>query len=197
MTDILFDKLQPLLSDLGIVWQTALMILSAILGLVLLLRGRKLYWFFIGLVGFIAGLYVGFTFVTAGGWLRWVLILGLGIGFTLLARLAQKAMAVVAGAIVLAGIGYMLPPIGWPIEVRYITVAVMGLIGAVIGLKLFEWALIIASALLGASLLNGALPWITNLAGLTPLSVPVRWLVLAGLVVAGIVIQALGLPKKR
>jgi hypothetical protein len=197
MPDIIFTLLQPLLAELSAVWQVALTILTAILGLVLLLRGRKLYWFFIGLVGFIVGVIIGSTVVTAGGWLRWLLIIGMGVGFALLARSAQKIMAVIAGALVLGFIGYMLPPVSWSIAARYVAAVILGLIGAVIGLKLFDWALIIGSALLGASLLNGALPLMTNLAGLTPLSVPIQWLVLAGLVVVGIVFQALSLPKKR
>jgi hypothetical protein len=197
MPDIIFTLLQPFLAELAGVWQVVLTILTAILGLVLLLRGRKLYWFFIGLVGFIVGVFIGFTFVTAGGWLRWALIIGLGVGFALLARLAQKIMAVVTGALVLAGIGYMLPPVSWPVAARYIVTAILGFIGAIIGLKLFDWALIIASALLGASLLNGALPMVTKLAGLTTLSVPIQWLILAGLVVVGIFFQAMSLPKKR
>jgi hypothetical protein len=196
MPDILYTLLQPYLARLAAVWQVILTILTGILGLVLLLRGRKLYWFFVGLVGFIVGVYIGFTFVTAGGWLRWVLIIGIGIGFTLLARLAQKVMAVITGALVLAGIGYMLPPVSWPMAVRYVAVAVMGLIGAIIGLKLFDWALIIGSALVGASLLNGVLPFVTEVAKLPPLSVSAKWLVLAGLVVIGILFQAMSLPRK-
>ncbi|MHB1356328.1 MAG: hypothetical protein ACYCZF_10175 [Anaerolineae bacterium] len=197
MPDILFSLLQPWLDKLAGIWQVVLTFLYAILGLVLLLSGRKLYWFFIGLVGFIVGVIIGLNFVTAGGWLRWTLILGLGIGFALLARMAQQLMAVIAGALVLGFLGYMLPPVTWPIAARYVAVAILGFIGAIIGLNLFDWALIIASALLGASLINGAIPQVAGLAGLPPLTVSVQWLVLAGLVVVGIVIQALSLPKKR
>lgn len=197
MPDILFSLLQPWLDKLASVWQIVLTFLYAILGLVLLLRGRKLYWFFIGLVGFIVGVIIGLNLVSAGGWLRWLLIIGLGIGFAMLARIAQKLMAIIAGALVLGFIGYMLPPVSWPIAARYVAAVILGLIGAIIGLKLFDWALIIGSALLGAMLLNGAIPQVAKLTGLTPLSVPIQWLVLAGLVVVGILIQAMSLPKNR
>lgn len=197
MPDILFSLLQPWLDKLASVWQIVLTFLYAILGLVLLLRGRKLYWFFIGLVGFIVGVIIGLNLVSAGGWLRWLLIIGLGIGFAMLARIAQKLMAVIAGALVLGFIGYMLPPVSWPIAARYVAAVILGLIGAIIGLKLFDWALIIGSALLGAMLLNGAIPQVAGLAGLPPLTVSIQWLILAGLVVVGILFQAMSLPKKR
>lgn len=197
MPDILFSLLQPWLDKLASVWQIVLTFLYAILGLVLLLRGRKLYWFFIGLVGFIVGVIIGLNLVSAGGWLRWLLIIGLGIGFAMLARIAQKLMAVIAGALVLGFIGYMLPPVSWPIAARYVAAVILGLIGAIIGLKLFDWALIIGSALLGAMLLNGAIPQVAGLAGLPPLTVSIQWLILAGLVVVGILIQAMSLPKNR
>lgn len=197
MPDILFSLLQPWLDKLASVWQIVLTFLYAILGLVLLLRGRKLYWFFIGLVGFIVGVIIGLNLVSAGGWLRWLLIIGLGIGFAMLARIAQKLMAVIAGALVLGFIGYMLPPVSWPIAARYVAAVILGLIGAIIGLKLFDWALIIGSALLGAMLLNGAIPQVAGLAGLPPLTVSIQWLILAGLVVVGILFQAMSLPKNR
>lgn len=197
MPDILFSLLQPWLDKLASVWQIVLTFLYAILGLVLLLRGRKLYWFFIGLVGFIVGVIIGLNLVSAGGWLRWLLIIGLGIGFAMLARIAQKLMAVIAGALVLGFIGYMLPPVSWPIAARYVAAVILGLIGAIIGLKLFDWALIIGSALLGAMLLNGAIPQVAGLAGLPPLTVSIQWLILAGMVVVGILFQAMSLPKKR
>lgn len=197
MLDILYQLAQPLLDQLAAFWQVVLALLTAILGLVLLLRGRKLYWFFIAMVGFFLGLYLGFRFVEMAGWLRWLIILGMGVLFAGLARMAQKLMAVIAAALVLASIGYLLPPAGWPTAVRYLSAAILGLIGASLALRVFDWALIIGSAVLGAWLINGVLPVIADISRLPPVSGTSLTLGLAGLTVLGIVVQALSLPRRR
>ncbi|MHB9032521.1 MAG: hypothetical protein ACYC6L_05690 [Anaerolineae bacterium] len=196
MLDTIFKQLlQPLLTEWSIFKQVLVAILTLILGLALLLRGRKLYWFFIGMVGFFLGVYLGFRFVTAGGWLHWLLILGMGLLFAGLARIAQKIMVVIAAAIVLAGIGYMLPPASWPIITRYLAGAIFALLGALLALKLFNWGLIIGSAVLGAWLIDGSLPIVANVLKQPQLSINTLP-ILAGLVLIGIVIQAFGLPRK-
>ncbi|MCE5257480.1 MAG: hypothetical protein LLG44_00290 [Chloroflexi bacterium] len=196
MLEHLYELAQPLLSELTVFKQIVLSLLSAIIGLVILLRGRKTYWFFIGMVGFIIGIYLGFRFVSADGWLRWLLILGMGLLFMGLSRLAQKMMVTLAAALALFGIGYVLPPINWPDLVRYLCAVLLGLIGAYLALRVFDWALIIGSAILGAWLINGALPIIANLAKLPTLSGNTLTMVLLGLILVGIAVQAFGLPKR-
>jgi len=197
MMDILSQLLQPVLDELAAFWQVIIGLLTAAGGLVLLLSGRRIYWFFIAAVGFFLGVYLGFRFVTAGGWLHWLLILGMGVLFAALARLANKVMAIIAVALVFAAVGYLLPPPGWLVAVRIVAACILGFIGMYLAMRLFDWALIFGSAALGAWLVYNVLPIVARLAGQTAPKGGTLLLVLGGLVILGVVVQAFGLPKKR
>lgn len=197
MLQELYNLFQPLISELNALKQMALALLAGILGVFILLQGRKTYWFFIGMVGFLLGIYLGFRVVSYDGWLRWLIVLGMGLVFMGLARMAQKVMAAIAAALVLFGIGYVLPPASFPAPARYLIAILIGLFGAYLAAKVFDWALIIGSSVLGAWLINGALPIIATLAELPPLSGSTLTTTLLAVVVVGIVVQALGLPKRK
>ena len=73
-------------------------ILNAILGIGLLFAGRRLYWLFVGVIGFVAGIFLsGMIFSNSSEILRIVLALvlgsicvGLAIGLQRLPSLVQR-----------------------------------------------------------------------------------------------------------
>jgi len=190
VSNLVWHLIEPILTHLSAVSQVLLGILTAVLGLILLLRGRKLYWLLVGVVGFFAGIYLGLRFVTAGGWLHWALVLGAGIVAVILAKLAQRLMVILAAVLVFASVGYTLLPYAWPAVTRYLAAALLGLAGMFLALKLFDWALIIGSSVAGAWMLYGAMPMLARVDGTTLTlfgrSLP---LVLAGLALLGTLFQ--------
>lgn len=130
------------------------------LGLLLLFRGRKLYWLALGGAGFFLGLSVAgrlFPDTTTG------LELGLGflfgIGGAFLAVLAQR-MAINIGGFVLGGAGglwlaYLLAPVlHFPNEIWVWIVAAVGAVaGVYLASALFDVAVLTLTTLIGAALI--------------------------------------------
>jgi len=128
-------------------------------GLFLLLGGRKFFWFFVGVIGFITG----FTFadqiltinspaitVAAG------IILGI-IGI-FIAIFMQSFAIFVAGFLAGSYIAYMvITSFGLiPEGVFWFTLIVGGIAGAVLLFFLFDWVLIALSSIVGALLITEA-----------------------------------------
>ena len=132
------------------------------LGLMLLFFGRKLFWVFVGVFGFLAGVQIAGRFAQGQSELVLLLIaLGLGAIGALLAIVLQRIAVAVAGWI--AG-GYLAlrfaAIMGWQAESTLWIVFIIGaVIAAIIVSLLFDWALIVLSALTGAILVSDALPW--------------------------------------
>ena len=160
-----------------------------VLGTVLLAFGRSVFWFFVGVVGFLAGFNLGTQVLT--GQPEWVIVAAaivVGIVGAILAVVLQRFAAGLAGFF--AG-GYLLVTllsmVGWEVgQLAWLPFLVGGVIGAVLSLFLFDWALIGLSALTGASLVVQALQ----------LSPAVQVLVYLGLFVAGVLIQASMLRRR-
>lgn len=160
-------------------------IVSAVVGLLLLLLGRRLFWLALGTAGFLTGFLLVSSYMPAGPEaLRWVLAVVGGIAGALLAVFVQRLAVAVAGFL-LGGYGALLlaqamsfDPGSWWIVVY----ALGGLVAALVAALLFESALIAISAILGAAMLVHA--W--------PLPSPVQlWLFLV-LLLAGVAIQSRG-----
>jgi hypothetical protein len=166
---------------------------SALLGLVagalLLIAGRRLFWLFVGLVGFFVGL--RFAPIVLSGqpeWMQWLVAALFGLAGMFLAIVLQRAAVAIAGFLVggffvadLFGIDFSQPELA-----ELLIFVVSGIVVAVLALWLFEGALIVLSSLMGAGLIVDALdvsPEISNLA-------------LLGLTVLGIAIQA-GITARR
>ena len=133
---------------------------AVILGFVILTLGRKLFWLFVGTVGFVSGLHIAAYAVQ--GHSDWViLVTGLlaGIIGVFVAIFLQKA-AVIAGGF-LAG-GYLVLSFinlwGWHSGpgIWFISLA-GGIIGAIVAATYFDWALIILSSLTGAIMISQSL----------------------------------------
>ncbi len=158
--------------------------IALIIGVALLLLGRKLFWLFVGAIGFVAGMQFASAYLQ-GYSENIVLIAGLvgGIIGIVLAIFVQK-VAVLAGGFI--GGGYLAMNIVQSTmgdstgRSAWIAFVVGGILGAVLVSLLFDWALILLSSFVGALL-------VVQSTGLGPNTAPIALFVLAA---AGIFVQA-------
>jgi hypothetical protein len=127
-----------------------------VVGLIVLALGRKLFWLFVGAVGFVLGIsLVGQLFSAAPLWLVLVIAFVAGVLGAVLALFVQHVAIGLAGFI---GGGYVLITVldFLGLQVSSVPVWLIFLIGGIIGLvlimALFSWTLIVLSSLTGASL---------------------------------------------
>lgn len=134
--------------------------LNIVFGLVVLTLGRKLFWLFVGFIGFAAGFHYG-----ASVWQlqSQLLVIGVaviaGIIGAVLAVFFQKIAVGLAG---FAGGGYITLNLINLLGIRLVRLEWLPyLIGGVIGMLMlffiFDWALILISSLAGASMITQAL----------------------------------------
>jgi len=153
------------------------------MGVGMLLLGRQLFWLFVAAMGLVLALdLVAPAFPGQPPWIVTLIALGAGLLGAVIAIVWQWVAVGVAGF--MAG-GYVainiLPAIrvatdGFP----WLLFLVGGIVGVVLLLALFDWALITLSSLFGATMIVQAIP-------LDPL---ISMLLFGGLVLAGIMIQA-------
>ncbi|MCB0053071.1 MAG: zinc ribbon domain-containing protein [Caldilinea sp.] len=179
------------------------------LGLLSLFLGRKLFWLFVGISGFLLGLLIGGVIGIGNGW-DWpvILLVGLllGAGAAVLSIYLQKPMASLAGFMMgglLAVVLYMLVRYGTNIATNlmfggpgpetWILFLVGGVAAAVFVWVTYEWALIVLSSL------SGALLTFIGIAPFLPFNLPgiIYLLILAGLAAVGIYVQAQMLSKTQ
>lgn len=157
-------------------------------GIALLIAGRRLYWLFVGAIGFVIGvvftsqIFAGLSDLALG-----VIALTAGVLGALLALAVQRLALPIAGF--LAG-GYILKTLFDALGLNlaaWLPFLIGGIIGAVLVAMLFDPALVVLSALLGASMLINLLS-------------AERWMnltLLAVLTAIGITIQFAGMRAKR
>ena len=156
------------------------LLVKIIIGIALLILGRKLFWLMVGGVGFLAGSFLSTLIMpNANEWVSLIFALvvgGLGI---LLAMMVQKVGISIAGFIfggmALSGIlSSVLPDLpGW------IFFVIGGILGIILTFAVFEWSLIIISAFSGAWIITDALT----------LESILNLVLLLGLFLVGVVIQ--------
>lgn len=160
-----------------------LAIITVILGLTALTSGRRLFWLFVGVIGFAVGFqYAPLLFDVQSRALLLVLALVLGIGGALLAVFFQKFAVSLAG---FAAGGYIAMHLLELFELGsgplpWLPYAIGGVIGAILMVAVFDWALIFISSLAGASMIVHAL-------SLSPFAESLLFFVLA---IFGILLQA-------
>lgn len=130
-------------------------LINVILGGALLVTGRKLFWLFVGAIGFITGMQLTSRFWNGPEGLAIVAGLVLGLVFAGLAVFLQTIAIGIAGF--LAG-GYTLSALVGMLGIQtsaanWIVYIVGGIIGVILVSYLFDWAVITLSSLAGASLL--------------------------------------------
>src|SRR5215212_11052808 len=166
-----------------------LSVISIVLGGALLIAGHRLFWLFVGAAGFIAGLQLATQFWQGPELLAIIVGLVVGVIFALLAILLQGVAIGVAGF--LAG-GYILTVLAGMIGLNqgafsWIVYLMGGIIGVLLVIFLFDWALITLSSLAGASLITQALLLPGGIGGV----------VFLALVIVGVVIQGSMLGRER
>jgi hypothetical protein len=158
-------------------------IVEALIGIVILLFGRRLFWLCVAAVGFVAGMEVAPHLVNEPSpALQLTVAIVCGLLGALLAFVLQKIAIAVLGF--LAG-GKLAGAIAAAFFVHYaqystIIFVLGGIIGAILLLTLFDWALIVVSSLIGAHLIQNAI--VLPASGSTVLFL--------GLAVIGILVQA-------
>src|SRR5437660_1730389 len=165
-------------------------ILSVLIGAVILFFGRKLFWLCVAAVGFAAGVEIAPHLVhEPSSLLALAVALVLGLIGALLALFLQKVAIAVLGF--LAG-GKLAGSIAAAFFVHYaqystVIFVIGGVVGAILLLALFDWALIVVSSLIGAHLIQSAI--VLPASGST--------IVFIGLAVLGILVQAASLRGSR
>jgi hypothetical protein len=165
-------------------------IVGALIGIVILFFGRKLFWLCVAAIGFAAGVEIAPHLVhEPSPLLALTVALFLGLIGALLALFLQKIAVAVLGFLAGGKLAGALAAAFFVQYAQYSTVifVVGGLIGAILLLVLFDWALIVVSSLIGAHLIQSAI--VLPPSGST--------IVFIGLVVLGILVQAASLRRSQ
>jgi hypothetical protein len=135
-------------------------IIGAVIGVIILFFGRRLFWLCVAAIGFAAGFELAPHLLHEPTPLL-ALSIALVLGFigALLATFLQKLAIAVAGFL---GGGKLAVAIASTFFVQYdqyylLTFLIGGVIGALLLLMLFDWALIFLSAAVGAHLIQTAI----------------------------------------
>ena len=157
---------------------------NILIGAALLLFGRTLFWLFVGGIGFL----VGFSLAVQAlpGQPQWVVLLvALAVGLVaailsiFLERLVVAIAGFFAGGYFLSTLAVAVLPNNQP-TVAWIAFVVGGLVGALLTVAVLDPALILLSALAGA----------TAISQNVPLSPSARGILFIVLLICGIIIQA-------
>ena len=161
-------------------------------GVVLLLFGRRLYWVFVAGIGFVTGLALAPDLLP--GQPEWLILLAAlvaAIVGAIIAIFAQKLTIGLIGFVAGGGVGLQLArKMGMVGEgTGWIAYLIAGIVGLVLMLVLFDWALILLSSLAGANLI------VTGVAARAHLPQETWFLALIALALVGVVVQA-GLSRR-
>lgn len=157
----------------------------AIAGLAILLFGRRLFWLFVAVAGFVVAFELVPTVLHGGEpWIVWCIALVAGALGALAAVGLQYLAAAIAG---FAAGGYATVPLAAALGGASWIPLLGGALGAVLMLLVFDWALIALSALVGARAL-------VSVSGLEGPGAAAAWLALAAI---GMAIQASFLAPAR
>ena len=135
-------------------------IVGVIIGVVILFFGRKLFWLCVAAVGFAAGVQIAPLLVNEpSSVLALVIALAFGVLGALLALFLQKIAVGVLGFLAGGKLATAVAAAFFVHYVQYTTIifVVGGIIGAIVLLALFNWALIVVSSFIGAYLIQSAI----------------------------------------
>ncbi len=160
--------------------------INLILGGVLLVAGRKLFWLFVGAAGFVTGIQLTSRVWHGNEGLAIIVGLVIGFIFALLAIFLQRVAIGIAGF--LSG-AYILSALATMLGMN--TSLVVYILGGVVGLMLvsylFDWAIITLSSLAGALLITELFSQQRGIGGLA----------FVILLIAGVVIQGTTLRNEK
>ena len=165
-------------------------IVGALIGAVILLFGRKLFWLCVAAVGFATGVELAPHLAhEPSPLLALAIALVLGLIGALLALFLQKVAIAVLGFLAGGKLAGAIAAAFFVQYAQYSTVIFLagGIIGAILLLVLFDWALIVVSSLIGAHLIQSTI--MLPASGSTILFI--------GLAIIGILIQAASLRRSE
>jgi hypothetical protein len=164
-------------------------LLRILLGLILVTTGRRLYWFFVGVMGFLVGIVVApLVFPGQSPAIQLVLALVAGFVGASIALFLQSLMVGLAGFVaggfivtrILQALAIDTSSYGW------IPFVIGGVVGAALIAILFNWALVILSSLAGSILVTQNLP----------IGLQYQGLIFIVLLLIGIAVQAATMPRE-
>lgn len=132
---------------------------NLVVGIAMLLFGRRLFWVFVAGTGFSVGAYLAIELLHhKSDPVVFGVACVVGVAGALLAIMAQRLAVGVAGFLAGACLGHAFW-VAVPIEVvHWIPVLAGGVLGALVVAVLFDWALIALSSLLGAAVIAQSAP---------------------------------------
>ena len=151
--------------------------------------GRKLFWLCVAAVGFAAGLQIAPLLVNeASSVLALVIAVVFGILGALLAVFIQKIAIAVLGFLAGGKLATAIAAAFFVQHAQYSTIifVIGGIVGAILLLAVFGWALIVVSSFIGAYLIQSAI--VLPPTGLT--------LVFIGLAILGIFVQTVSFRRR-
>lgn len=152
-------------------------------GVLLLFLGRKLFWLFVAVVGFLVGLtYIPEILPAQPETVILTISLIAGLLGALLAVLLQKFAIGLAGLVAGGYIAYYLLqtlPLGVG-EYQWLAIAAGAFLGAVLAGSMYDWALILLTSASGAVVITQNIP----------VEMPFSAIILLGLLIVGIIAQA-------
>lgn len=166
------------------------MVIEILIGSAILLLGRRLFWLFVGGVGFLLGMFLGAEYLPIEPeWVLYGVALVVGAALAFVAIIMQKLAVGIAGFV--AG-GYftfaLMERLQFdPGAILWIFLLAGGSLAAIFVLLLFDSALIFLSSLLGATLIVQSVP----------LDAPLDTILFGALLLVGFVAQSWQMKKKR
>jgi len=168
-------------------------LVNILLGVGLLVAGRKLFWLFVAAAGFVLGAQVTIRTFHGPEWLGLIIGIVVGLPFAGLAIFLRVIAIGIAGF--LAGGSILVAMAGLvglnPGGSAWLVYLVGGIIGVILVGLLFDWALITLSSLGGAALI---VPELVSRLGLQAGLASLSFLVLT---ILGVVIQGSGLHREK
>jgi hypothetical protein len=161
-------------------------IVALLIGLGLVFFGRRLFWLFVGGAGFVTGMAFANELVKGQpDWLILVISVLAGLVGALLSIFLQRVAIGLAGFLSGAYALLTLASKSGREDLVWVAFVVGGIIGAVLVLLLFDWALIVLSAMTGAILIAESVP----------LGPETSVIIFAGLFLAGCIAQGAQLRR--
>jgi len=158
-------------------------IVGVLIGIVILFFGRKVFWLCVAAVGFVVGVEIAPLLINEpSSLLALVIAFVFGVLGALLALFLQKIAIALLGFLAGGKIATAIAAAFFVHYAQYSTIifVIGGVIGAILLLAVFGWALIVVSSFIGAYLIKSAI--VLPPTGST--------LVFIGLAVIGILVQA-------